>query len=501
MATKRYDEEPVLGSPIVGTDISCLSRAPFGNGAAFNKFTMDELVTWVDQEIGTSASNVIYLDPVGGDDSTADGTILKQFKTMAAANAAITTGSVSNPFVIAVGAGVLTEASFEKKPFVSYVGWGEGASVLTAAGGWTLSADYDGTAAHTSNISNFELRGCNINFTTASFTTTSLILNVDTIRSGDSTLSIKCPSDGGNMAISNCTVTTGITFDNGTFILRQISSNNLTILSSVGGPASVCDSFGGSFSLVTLTSNVNLFVALLGSSTVNVTLTETAGTLILFVDSVSYPTGTIIENGSPTITRLTHGDAIDADTTPSNYTPVDPTVKGNFEGIDTALGVGGKQRYFQIYGNELITAGVTTSIVNSQSAVRNFGPTGTDDGYYSYNMPLEATTDATTLEFYWSPSSNAAGGVVWQMEVSITIPNNNETIGTTILSSQQQTVTVITTTQDELLTSTFTIPSIDNATNPDIMVELALRRLGADGADTFSGQAQVSKLNIIYTIG
>lgn len=44
--SELYNEQPALSSPIVDSDLSCISRSPFTSGAPFEKVTANELATY-----------------------------------------------------------------------------------------------------------------------------------------------------------------------------------------------------------------------------------------------------------------------------------------------------------------------------------------------------------------------------------------------------------------------------------------------------------------------
>lgn len=46
-----YNEQPALSSPVVGSDLSCISRSPFTAGAPFEKVTEDEKLVYTKEKL------------------------------------------------------------------------------------------------------------------------------------------------------------------------------------------------------------------------------------------------------------------------------------------------------------------------------------------------------------------------------------------------------------------------------------------------------------------
>lgn len=52
MADIRYDQEPALTGTVLGTDLFCISRSPYGAGAPFQKLTMTQVAAYMANSVG-----------------------------------------------------------------------------------------------------------------------------------------------------------------------------------------------------------------------------------------------------------------------------------------------------------------------------------------------------------------------------------------------------------------------------------------------------------------
>ena len=581
------------------TNLDGISTWNVGDYAYFNGFSW----TKVHNSIEISPTNLVYVDPTNGNDSGADGTIVYPFKTVGAANTSITTASASNPFCIFIMPGTVSEATIQKKPYVSYVGSSLGSVIFTSAGGFVLSVGHASSTPHLSFVSNIILDGCDINFVGLTYLGSAWSMCLDNIHTSNSKISItgrigqQYYIQGANWATS--TVGKEVDIDGCTIDLYSGHFFSLKYKVSPTAAIGILNLYGGNIPTVAL-DTANIASVNVNNCSITSALSVT-GSITLNIDADSVPpSGVNVISGAPTINYRTKADFINADFTPSNYTPTNTRVKGHLEGIDNALAGGGGTTIYtgnssltsnrtvtlssrslsfvegaenvrirdlishpsaifalnstsrgflqprmtsgertgivspaeglQVYdtdveanfifsngewkgirsytapqlsellqftANSFIRSG-STAVNSSLFGTQQFGPSGTDSIYASFTLPGETANFGLQLEFYWSPSSTNVGNVVWQLAIAYTIPGN--VITTNYLLSPTQLVVATTGTADFLIKSIMPVAAFDVTANPDAMFNLIVRRLGSDGSDTFTGQAQFSKLNLRYLI-
>lgn len=275
--------------------------------------------------LGSSAKNQIYVDPIGGNDATADGTIGRQFKTFTAAYNSITTESAANEFLITIGPGKLVESGIPLRPFISVQGQGINVTELDFTSEMTLSPLWDNITSQI-QFSNMSITGSGITLIGTGLNLTGQILflnsNIDTlpvISMGSNFQTIN--AFGG---LGSLTVEDSICINNGVILQSCIIDSGGNVLAFNGG------NFGNL--IITGSSQATLYACpVLGPILVD------GNNSTLNIDCISMGTQPILLN-TPTVNLITLSDNINANYNPSNFTAPNNTLNGAIEGIDNKLG-------------------------------------------------------------------------------------------------------------------------------------------------------------------
>jgi hypothetical protein len=326
---KRYDEQNQLQSPILDTDIACLSRAPYTEGAPFVYYTQQQLINYVQSKITiSSAKNQIFVDPIGGDDATADGTIGRQFKTFTAAYASITTESAVNQFLITVGPGDLFEAGVPLRPFISIEGQGINITKFELTSPMTLSPSWNNITSQI-QISNISIVGPGITLNGTGLNLIGQILclnlNIDVFSVNSMGLNFQAISAFGG--VGTLTIEGSTCINNGVIVQSCIVDQDGILLAFNGG----------NFGALIVKSPTGSSQATLYCSPVLGPILVDGNNSTLNIDCVSMGTQPILIN-TPTVNLLTVSDNINSNYTPSNFTATNNTLNGAIEGIDNKLG-------------------------------------------------------------------------------------------------------------------------------------------------------------------
>lgn len=326
---KRYDEQNQLQSPILDTDIACLSRAPYTEGAPFVYYTQQQLINYVQSKITiSSAKNQIYVDPIGGNDATADGTIGRQFKTFTEAYNSITTESAANEFLITIGPGKLVLPGIPLRPFISVKGQGINVTELELTSEMTLSPLWNNITSKI-QFSNMSITGSEITLIGTGLNLTGQILflnsNIDTLSVNSMGANFQTINAFGGVGL--LTLEGSVCINNGVIAQSCIVDSNGTLLAFNGG------NFGNLIvQSPTGTSQATLYACpVLGPILVD------GNNSTLNIDCISMGTQPILLN-TPTVNLITVSDNINANYNPSNFTAPNNTLNGAIEGIDNKLG-------------------------------------------------------------------------------------------------------------------------------------------------------------------
>lgn len=295
--------------------------------------------SWIKIKNTSDIENVFFLDPINGNDATANGTIEYPFKTMQIANASVFSASQSNPYVIYIMPGIINEPLIEKKPYVSYVGIAKGAVTFTSAGGFVLSSQ-GASLAHKTEISNIILDGCDLNFNGLLYPTASLNILLNNIETTNSKISITGKIANQyllqNIKFYSQTVGHETSIDGCTTTLYDGEIYSLQSKATVTAASALLNLFGGKIDQLEITSNSTNTCNAYNCSVI--TSLSIQGVSTLNIDSDSIPSsGLTVIGGSPTVNYKTMADGVVAGFIPSNYTPSNTRVKAHLQAIDAKL--------------------------------------------------------------------------------------------------------------------------------------------------------------------
>jgi hypothetical protein len=325
---KRYDEQPALSPALMASDISCVSRSPFGSGAPFQKYTQAQLAEFMQNYLTFSTELAIVNVSKAGNDSTADGSLQFPFLTIRAAQLSISDASASKVYTIVPQPGTYIETGLTFMPFqyisalvpetvivslTNDMGW-DPTWLLQSPVGGLINLNFSGAgrvrpinapAGYTHNgVLNFlncDIPYFNINYARDIVTTINncKMAFYETNRSDISLINCRIVDSfiqSGITRVNNCAFTgTGL-------ITSTLGSDDIYIYNS---------QIDGSFTI--------------SGSGVN-----------LYCDAPSYPSNLIVAN-SATVNRLTTSETVLTDYTPVNFTATDSSVRGAIEGIDNAI--------------------------------------------------------------------------------------------------------------------------------------------------------------------
>ncbi|PIZ05069.1 MAG: hypothetical protein COY58_00960 [Gammaproteobacteria bacterium CG_4_10_14_0_8_um_filter_38_16] len=345
---KRYDEQPALSPELMASDISCVSRSPFGSGAPFQKYTQAQLAEFMQNYLTFSTELAIVNVSKAGNDSTADGSLQFPFLTIRAAQLSILDASASKVYTIVPQPGTYMETGLTFMPFqyicalvpetvvislTNDMGW-DPTWLLQSPVGGLINLNFAGAGrvrvinsvgagyAHNGvlNFLNCDIPFFNLNFGRDIVTTINncKISYYETNRS--------------DVSVINCRIVDS-------FIQSGITRVNNCSFTGTG----LINSVLGSDDIYIYNSQIDGAFTISGSGT------------NLYCDAPSYPSNLTIAS-SATVNRLTTSETILTDYTPVNFTATDSSVRGAIEGIDAELsGVGPITQ-----GTELLTwSGIT----------------------------------------------------------------------------------------------------------------------------------------------
>jgi hypothetical protein len=328
------------------------------------KWTANTLSQYIQNKL-TGSSQVIYVSDDGINAVTSGG-VLKPYATLDYAISQITDNSSSKPYVIQIGSNVdITTLILKANVFLVFNDFS-----LTVTGSVTLDADWSaGGIVTLQGATNVSLPATvNLNFST--FSSPFALVNIQDIKlissattinitSNSSTSTILLVSDvfGNsnefNWSLTNCygTISNGTA---GNITLGHTSEtvgSNFCLegLTKIGN-LSVSSSTAANFQLTQQSCVIsgNATYTSFGSGTLNITSKAVynvgsvtlnngvSGGSVNYNPDVIYALPTLL-NGA-TFVPSAIADGMNADYSPTNYTPVNPSVTGHLSGIDTALG-------------------------------------------------------------------------------------------------------------------------------------------------------------------
>lgn len=369
------------------------------NTAEFNTGTTSETITTYAQ-LAAVAPTRIYVS-LSGNDATANGSIGKPFATIAAANAYITTNSISNPFEVYCLTGVYAESDFAPKPYVTYEFNNSQVEITNLIG---LDPSWNSITNATlsmQNVTLIPLAGVILDFNIAASQDVAVNLLNFKVLTYTPLFSINGYTGGGRNSLNISNYKADVSpvgnvpplnisdFDCiannvfcGIFLLQKTSSSNTNLnvcyLSDIKTYDQSSDFTLSNASTDTFTINLlssykfsPIYISLSSGALV---VNERAGIETKPVElngNVTWNVDTITNNptlvNSATFTPTVYASGMLVTYSPVNYSPADSSVQGNFQGIDSALGS--------------VLGGVTYTAYNAATNTPSLASLGVGDAY------------------------------------------------------------------------------------------------------------------------
>lgn len=352
----------------------------------------------IDDKFGSLSSvitNDIYVSNQGND-GTGNGTLDNPYQTISFAISQITTNSSTNYFKIICTQGIYTETSLIFKPYVFV----DGRNSLLTVDSVELESNFiDGGDLIFENFFRFTCTGGTLKFDAGS-STQPVILIINNLLS-EVGFDI-------NITGSNSSAYTYLYLNS---VQTTIGTINFNITDCAG---EINNCFGKNYEYTALNPSVSFYfsqknnyffggvnVINSGGSGVQSAWNSNkidgafnaSGSLSILLDSNTSSSSSVPSlSGGATITYLNVADTLSANFSPSNYTPVDSSVKGNFQGIDN--------KFSTFAGSySTVSPAITAStgfgsILLSRSVSQRVGDTVSITAYYVGN-PSATTCDFT----------------------------------------------------------------------------------------------------------
>jgi hypothetical protein len=367
------------------------------------------------------AANIVFV-ATNGTDAPGNGSIAKPYQTLLYAISSITTANHLNLFNIVLLNGIYNETTLSLKPFVSINGFG---STLNVTGDVNLDSSW----------STLGMNGGEINFVNfaAINTTGDVILDFSVAGLNPCKLvmeNIDFPSIN-SFAITanrvfNCNLdqisSFNPTLENVNGIMNDCSAGNMTFNATSGLSGSIFTiqntSFTGDLAYVGNPFAISSIQKLYGSK-IDGILSADQSNVSLYIDSNSLTPSSlpVLTNGASAI-YINSGNTVDANYTPSNYTPnssgttfPDTSVAGNLHGIDDALGITNHSSVFSVYvspdGNDTTGTGIVTNPY--QTIVKALSTITTNDASNIFNIILTGGVYNEISQIMLKPWVNLVG--------------------------------------------------------------------------------------------
>lgn len=323
MTDVKISQLPAVTPPLLLADV-----VPAVQSGVTYKVSLNNIKTLL-EENSFVPDSLVYV-AVNGNDSDGNGSSLAPFATVTHAMATIITASISNPVSIMILGGAYNETALVIKDYVSLCSQGDVtlyfSGNITLDSGWTASS-----------IKDIDFNAANFSFDTSGFSATSrkLIINNSTltgdftyIGNGDDQLVI------GNSSTGNLDVTNLALYVNGLYINGNL--NVATTGTVFGGVSQYNTIISGN--AIYVSSGISSLTADIETSRIYGSITFDGSNTTAEIDVVSFQEPSVL-NGA-TFTLINTSDGLLAGNVAVNYTPLSPSVLGNLEGIDIALGSG-----------------------------------------------------------------------------------------------------------------------------------------------------------------
>lgn len=283
---------------------------------------------------GAITTQIIHVDK-GGNDASADGSLALPYLTIQAAIDDIVDANSTRRYSVKIHPGLYTE-NITLKPYVSLHGESKETTRISSASAIGISA------AGRVEIRNLLIGGA-ININSSGFASGTVVDLIGCQVNGNITFSGRGAGSDyfqprevyivGNVSLTGYTSTL---FD--TVIVGNLTTATGGTVTNAFGETS--ETSGRDCYMINYTAtatNPALLFSQMFNARIDGNLTVN-GDCLVELDTISWPIGTIATTGAPTITRKTTGSTMRVNYTATNYTPVNESVTGHFEGINTTLG-------------------------------------------------------------------------------------------------------------------------------------------------------------------
>lgn len=305
--------------------------------------TLDGTLQGIDNALASSGgsstpSKFVYASQFGND-TTGNGTYSKPYATVSKAISTITTNSDTNTFEIIYDGTIIETGNLAIKPYVNLTGHNLN-SYINTVNPLTLDASF-GTISNNYSVTFSNFRITSMNLDTSSFGNsvigTFTLINVQV----DTSFTNNCNSSnyfnlffrnvfGTNWNFSNSAVNIGAgsRCANLTYA-GSFAPNTSAGLFMSGG--SISNSISITVPALAFTPSFNVYgTQITGSQT------YTGAQCVVNMDASSYKPGATL-NGGASISLISVADGVNANFTPTNYTPVDGSVNGHLRGINSKV--------------------------------------------------------------------------------------------------------------------------------------------------------------------
>lgn len=427
-ASSLYYNAPVLTS---GATISLLDDGqyiasyPSRTNYTPTSETVEGNFEGIDAALGNAflIGNVIYVNATIGVDAVNHGSIQAPCASISYALSLITTASASNPFIISILGGQVTDGAgqIKIKPYVSIIGNSTFGTII--ANSSAIAIDLAAWTANTSAFSfmqNIFVEG-NINLDFSSIVTVdNPVLGFTNLEAIGTLQVLGSANLNPSVEISSCNIST-VLFDNcqvtkssgNSYEDLSLGSVSLLASNSFISTGDLCANFSGAApnsGLITGKYNISSMESIS-------TLALTGANANLVVDASSIYNITPSLSSGATITYADKAANIFASATRTNFTPTGATIEDNLQGIDTALAY-----IINSSGYYLINDGINHTLTNPMPTIIHITDAGS--GLEVLLPPMNASNSLKTIPwgvFYVINDGNQ----------SVSIRNNSNT--TTII--------------------------------------------------------------------
>lgn len=389
------DVESATGTPLVTMDppdnIQFLSTDNTTPNGSWFQYRVVNTVNGVSGDVtipvgGASPAQLVYVAN-DGSDITGDGTIGNAYQTIEFALSQIVDNTSAKPYTIIAATGVYNETDIPLKPYIHIDG---NNSILNITNPMGLDAGW--SAGGLCVVKNFTECTFNATLDLAGVTAPSGVIVFNQMNFNAAALLTLTGNSAAHVFVMQNL--TGGASGSPTLLANNCALNTfegmvdgVTYNHTLGGPSLNLNMFNtalsGTVAIISAGAGVTT-TALLKNITTNlpaafvqsggaalVTTTQfssfdqgvTVDGSLWITDNITTTLPTLLNGGSYQLSNL--ADGMNANYTPSNYTPTDNSVKGNLEGIDNALAVAVSSPEQFVYvsqdGNDVVGGGAITA--------------------------------------------------------------------------------------------------------------------------------------------